>query len=246
MTKKKLFIIVFVMSFVVNIVAVGYIGIDYYRNKRNKDIFKLNAYAWANSQLKAPAADENRVVFIGNSITENWVHLRYRFFVDNNYVCRGRGGQTSPLLLLRFRSDVIDLKPKIVVINTGINDIAENTGEYDINFTMDNIKSMCELAEANDIRVILSSLLPCGGYGWKGHIGDVPAKIDELNSRIKTYAYDKKYYYLDFNTPMRDENGGLKPNLTFDGLHPDVEGYEVMELLVQKAINELLEQDEQV
>lgn len=246
MTKKKLYITVFVMSLIVNIVAVGYIGIDYYKNKRNKDIFKLNAYAWANSQLKAPAADENRVVFIGNSITENWVHLRYRFFVDNNYVCRGRGGQTSSLILLRFRSDVINLNPKIVVISAGINDIAENTGEYDIDFTMDNIKSMCELAEANGIKVIVTALLPSAGHGWKGHIRNVPEKIDELNSRIKAYASDKNYYYLDYNTPMRDENGGLKTNLTFDALHPNVEGYEVMEPLVQKAINELLDKNEQI
>lgn len=242
MTKKKFFILVFILSLIVNAITVCYIGIDYYRNKRNKDIFKLNAYAWANSQLKEPEIEENRVVFIGNSITENWVHLRYRFFVDNNYICRGRGGQTSPLLLLRFRSDVIDLKPKVVVINAGINDIAENTGEYDIEFTMNNIKSMCELAEANGIKVIISSLLPCAGHGWKGHIGNVPAKIDELNEKIKAYASEKNYYYLDYNTPMRDENGGLKSNFTFDGLHPDVEGYKVMEPMVQKAINELIEQ----
>lgn len=246
MIKKKLFITVFIMSLIINIVTVGYIGIDYYKNKRNKDIFKLNAYAWANGQLKTPAADENRVVFIGNSITENWVHLRYRFFVDNNYICRGRGGQTSSLLLPRFRSDVIDLNPKIVVISAGINDIAENTGEYDIDFTMSNIKSMCELAEVNGIKVIVTALLPCVGQGWKGHIKNVPGKIDELNSRIKDYASDKNYYYLDYNTPMRNENGGLKTNMTFDALHPNVEGYEVMEPLVQKAINELLEQNEKI
>lgn len=246
MTKKKFFITVFVLSIIVNLVTVAYIGIDYYKNKRNKDIFKLNAYSWANSQLKMPEQDENRVVFIGNSITENWVHLRYRFFADNDYVCRGRGGQTSPLLLLRFRNDVIDLRPKVVVINAGINDIAENTGVYDIDFTMNNIKSMCELAEANDIKVIISAVLPCAGYGWKGHIGNVPKKIDELNDKIKEYASAKGYYYLDYNTPMRDEKGGLKTSLTFDGLHPNTEGYKVMEPMVQKAINDVLNQNEQL
>lgn len=219
---------------------ITYVGYDYLKNKRNRDIFKLNAYAWANSQLKQPEFDENRVVFIGNSITENWVHLRYKFFVDNNYVCRGIGGQTSPLLLLRFRQDVIELNPKIVVINTGINDIAENTGVYDITFTMDNIKSMAQLAESNGIKVMLSSVLPCNGYGWKGHIGNVPQKIDELNNMIKSYAVENSYYYLDYNTPMRNPEGGLINTYTFDGLHPNEEGYQLMETLLQKAIDDVL------
>ncbi len=240
MNKKVIIKTLFIVSLIINIITIFYIGIDYYKNKRNRDIFKLNAYAWANSKIEASGFDDNRVVFIGNSITENWIHLRYKFFLDNNYVCRGIGGQTSPLLLLRFRQDVIDIKPKIVVINTGINDIAENTGEYDIDFTMDNIQSMSQLAEINGIKVILSSVLPCIGNGWKGHIGNVPDKIDELNNKIKTYASENNHYYLDYNIPMRDANGGMKSGYTFDGLHPNVEGYVVMEALVQKAINDVL------
>lgn len=238
--KKKLFISLFIASLLLNAVLVVYTGWDYYTNKRNKSIFRLNAYAWANSQLKAPDFDENRVVFIGNSITENWVHLRYRFFVDNNYVNRGIGGQTSPLLLLRFRHDVINLQPKVVVINTGINDIAENTGEYDIDFTMDNIASMAELAEANNIKVILLSVLPCVGHGWNESMGNIPEKIDKLNERIKDLAMGNGYYYLDLNTPMRDERGGMIPAYSLDGLHPNEEGYKIMEPLVQGAINEIL------
>lgn len=245
MSKRKFLSIIFLLSAIVNVIAIAYIGIDFYKNRRNRDIFKLNAYAWANSQLKEPVQGENRVVFIGNSITENWVHLSYRFFVDNNYICRGRGGQTSPLMLLRFRSDVIDLNPKIVVINAGINDIAENTGEYDSDFTMNNIKSMCQLAEANGIKVIVSAILPCIGHGWKGHITNIPEKIDELNERIKAFAAENDYYFLDYNTPMRDENKGIKLNLSFDGLHPNEEGYKVMEPLIQKAINEVLNQYEE-
>lgn len=238
---KKIFIILFIISVVFNMGFAAYIGIDYYRNKRYKNIFKLNAYAWMNSQLEIPEEGENRVVFIGNSITENWVHLRYKFFVDNGYVCRGIGGQTSSLLLLRFRFDVIDLHPKVVVINAGINDIAENTGEYDIEFTMGNIKSMAELAQANDIKVILASLLPCNGAGWRGHITNVPGKIDELNERIRAYAGENNFYFLDYNTPLRATDGGMQTTYTFDGLHPTEEGYKVMEPLVQKAINDVLE-----
>lgn len=240
--KKKFFYTVFIVSILLNMVLVAHVGYEYYKNRRNKDIFRLNAYAWANSQLKAPEFDENRVVFIGNSITENWVHLRYRFFVDNNYVCRGIGGQTSSLLLLRFRHDVIDLHPKIVVINAGINDIGEKTGEYDPVFTMDNIKSMAELADANGIRVILTSVLPCKGHGWEP-ITEVPQKIDDLNNKIKAYAAEKDFCYVDYNTPMRDEVFGMIPAYSLDGLHPNEEGYKViMEPLIQKAINDILEQ----
>lgn len=219
----------------------GYIAFDYYKNKRNRDIFRLNEYAYANSKLEAPKFDENRVVFIGNSITENWVHLRYNFFVSNNYVCRGIGGQTSPLLLLRFRQDVINLKPKAVVINAGINDIAENTGVYDPVFTMDNIKSMAQLAHANGIKVILSSVLPASGYGWKGHIKNIPQKIDALNNDIRAYAEANNFVYVNYNTPLRDENGGMQAQYTFDALHPNEEAYKIMEALVQQAINEVLQ-----
>lgn len=238
--KKKLFNIVFVISILLNVVLVGYVGYEFYKNRRNRDIFRLNAYAWANSQLKAPEFDENRVVFIGNSITENWVHLRYKFFVDNNYVNRGIGGQTSSLLLLRFRHDVINLQPKVVVINAGINDIGEKTGEYDPDFTLDNIKSMAELAEENNIKVILTALLPCNGHGWEP-ITNVTEKIDELNKRIEAYAMEKNYTYVDYNTPMRDELFGMIPAYSLDGVHPNEEGYKkIMEPLIQKAIDSLL------
>lgn len=240
--KKKLFYAVFFISILLNLVLIAYVGYEFYKNRRNRDIFRLNAYAWANSQLKAPEFDENRVVFIGNSITENWVHLRYKFFVDNNYVCRGIGGQTSSLLLLRFRHDVIDLHPKVVVINAGINDIGEKTGEYDPVFTMDNIKSMAELADANGIKVILTSVLPCKGHGWEP-ITDVPQKIDDLNNKIKAYAIEKGFCYVDYNTPMRDEIYGMIPVYSLDGLHPNEEGYKaIMEPLIQQAIDDILKQ----
>ena len=242
--KKKFIYTIFVISVLLNLILIPYIGYRLYKDRLNNDIFKLNAYAWANSQLKIPEVNENRVVFIGNSITENWVHLRYKFFVDNNYVCRGKGGQTSSLMLLRFRQDVIELHPKVVVINAGINDIAEKTGEYDPVFTMDNIKSMAELADMNGIKVILVSLLPCKGHGWEP-IKDVPEKIDELNERIKIYADEKGYYYLDLNTPMRDSENGMINSYSLDGLHPNEEGYKkIMEPLVKKIIDNILNKND--
>lgn len=240
MTKKRFIVTIFIVSIFFNFVTIGYIGWDYYKNKRNRDIFKLNAYAWANSQLKAPTFEENRVVFIGNSITENWAHLRYKFFEENNYVCRGIGGQTSPLLLLRFRQDVIDLNPKAVVINTGINDMAENTGEYDPVFTFDNIKSMAQLAQVNNIKVILTSVLPCKGSGWKGHITNVPEKIKVMNDSIEAYAYENGYSYVDYYSSMVDNELAMNGAYTFDGLHPNEKGYTIMEPLVQSAIEKLI------
>lgn len=244
MTKKHFFVTIFIVSLILNFVTIGYIGWDYYKNKRNRDIFKLNAYAWANSQLPAPTFDENRVVFIGNSITENWVHLRYKFFKENNYVCRGIGGQTSPLLLLRFRQDVIDLNPKAVVINTGINDMAENTGEYDPVFTFNKVKSMAQLAQVNGIKVILTSVLPSKGSGWKGHIKNVPDKIKAMNDSIKTYAEEKGYAYVDYYSPMVDEDLAMKKEYTFDDLHPNEKGYAVMESLLQTAIGKITDKTE--
>lgn len=241
MNKVKFFRIILVLSLILNVATVAYIGINYYINRKNGNIFKLNAYSWANSQLKAPEPGENRVVFIGNSITENWVHLRYTFFKDNNYTCRGIGGQTSPLLLLRFRQDVIELDPKVVVINAGINDIAENTGEYDPVFTMDNIKSMAQLAQTNGIKVILTSLLPSSGYGWKGHIRNISQKINDLNVEIKAYAEQNGYGYVDYYTAMvNDKDGGMKDGYSFDRQHPSEKGYSVMEPLIQKAIDDIL------
>lgn len=242
MSKKKILIAITILSVLLNCITIFYIGFDYYTNKRNKDIFRLNSYSWANKQLNAKTHNENRVIFIGNSITENWTHLRYTFFKENNYVSRGIGGQTSPLLLLRFRQDVIELKPKVVVLNTGINDMAENTGEYDPVFTLDNIKSMAQLAEINGIKVVLTSVLPCRGNGWKGHITDVPEKIISLNEEIKAYAEANNYAYVDYYTSMVDDNLGMKAEYTFDGLHPTEKGYEVMEPLVQKAIKNLINQ----
>lgn len=203
------------------------------------ELINLQRYKKANSELPEPVKGEKRVVFIGNSITQGWADTRPEFFRANNYVGRGIGGQTSPQLLSRFRQDVINLKPYAVVINIGTNDIAENTGTYDPDFTLGNIKSMAELAKANGIKVILSSVLPVYEYPWRKDIKDVPAKIEALNSDIKEYAKKNKFTYIDYYSSMHDENKALKSNYGSDGVHPNDEGYEVMERIVKPVIDKI-------
>jgi lysophospholipase L1-like esterase len=200
----------------------------------------LRQYAKANSELPEPAKKEKRVVFIGNSITQGWAEQRSDFFSSNNYIGRGISGQTSPQLLSRFRQDVINLKPVAVLINIGTNDIAENTGSYDEDFTLGNIVSMSELAKANGIKVILSSITPAGEYPWKKEVQDVPKKIQSLNAKIKDYAKANKFAYVDYYSSMHDENHALKKTYGTDGVHPNAQGYEIMEKLAKEIISKII------
>lgn len=200
-----------------------------------QDWGNLNRYKAANEKLKAPAANEQRVVFMGNSITEAWVSISRDFFDQNPYIGRGISGQTTPQMLVRFRADVIDLKPKVVVILAGTNDIAGNTGPMTLEMIFGNLKSMAELAKANGIAVVLSSVLPVYDYPWKP--GLEPAqKIVKLNAMVKGYAQEQGMVYLDYFTPMADDRDGLKKSLGDDGVHPNKTGYDIMEPLAQKAI----------
>jgi len=199
------------------------------------ELINLKKYEQANTELLNPVKGEKRVVFIGNSITQGWADQRSEFFKSNGYIGRGIGGQTSPQLLSRFRQDVINLQPVAVVINIGTNDIAENTGEYDPEFTLGNIKSMAELAKANGIKVILSSVLPVYEYPWRKEIQNVPDKIEALNKGIKEYADKNKFAYIDYYAVMHDENRALISAYGYDDVHPTAKGYEVMEK-VAKAI----------
>jgi len=197
-------------------------------------------YAEANADLGLPKKGEKRVVFIGNSITDAWPYVRPDFFKKNNYVGRGIGGQTSPQLLLRFQQDVIDLKPELVVINIGTNDIALNTGNYNSEFTLSCIKSMAEIAQANGIKVILSAVLPVGEYPWRKDVKNVPQKIDALNIEIKAYADKKGFVYVDYNTPMRENNGAMIATYGDDGVHTNASGYEVMEKTIKPVIDKII------
>ncbi len=189
---------------------------------------------------EAKATHTKAVVFIGNSITDGWPGASPEFFAENNYIGRGIGGQTSPQLLLRFRQDVINLHPVAVVINIGTNDVAQNTGEFVPEFTMSCIQSMAELADYNGIKVILSSVLPAGGFGWRQEIKDAPQKIDALNAVIKAYAESKGFAYIDYNSALRDENGAMKAAYAQDGVHPTKEGYAVMEKLAKEVVDKVI------
>ncbi|WP_375447597.1 GDSL-type esterase/lipase family protein [uncultured Fibrella sp.] len=200
----------------------------------------LSRYAVDNQKLADAAATTKRVVFLGNSITENWAKLQPGFFTDNSFVGRGISGQTSGQTLVRFRQDVLNLKPAAVIINIGTNDVAENSGPYNPDFTFGNIVSMVELARANNIRVILASVQPAYRMPWRKEVTDVPGKIVRLNERIKAYAQQNNFVYLDYFSALADERKGMKAAYTDDGVHPTLAGYQVMGPLAQKAIAEAL------
>lgn len=185
---------------------------------------------------------DGSIVFIGDSFTEKWVETNPEFFESNNYIGRGIGGQSSSQLLLRFRQDVLDLNPSAVVINVGTNDIAENIGPYSPDFTLDCIKSMADLAACAGVKVILSSVLPAGEFWWKPEVSNIPVKIDDLNKQIKLYADAKGFSYIDYNSAMRDEKGGLIETYGVDGAHPSAEGYKVMEKISKSVLDNIKKQ----
>lgn len=208
-----------------------------------KAFANFEKYADANAALSVPGPDEVRVVLMGNSITEAWPALSPGFFQENsNFIGRGISGQTTPQMVLRFRSDVIDLNPDIVVILAGTNDIAGNTGSASNVSIIENIKSMTEMARQNDIRVILCSILPAIDFPWRS--GQSPAqRIVEVNQLIRAYAMENGLEYVDYYSALVDEEGGLKvPDYTSsdDLVHPNAAGYAVMEDVVMKVLKRYL------
>ncbi len=201
----------------------------------------LNHYKDDNAKLGQPAPGEKRVVFMGNSITEGWSRLYPDFFSGKPYINRGISGQTTPQMLVRFRSDVINLKPAVVVILAGTNDIAGNTGPSTLEMIEANIISMAELARANSIKVVLSSVLPAFDYPWRPGLNPAE-KIAALNEMIKTYAKKNGIVYLDYYSSMVNEKKGLKEEYTYDGVHPNEAGYKVMGPLAEEAIAKALSQ----
>ncbi|HEY0153426.1 MAG TPA: SGNH/GDSL hydrolase family protein [Longimicrobium sp.] len=199
----------------------------------------LERFRAENAALGPPRRGEERVVFMGNSIVEGWAPHFAAMFPGKPYVARGISGQTSPQMLVRFRQDVIALKPKVVVILAGTNDIAGNTGPATLEMIQDNIASMTELAQANGIRVILASVLPAFRYRWKPELEPAP-KIVALNRWIRDYAVSHGAVYLDFHTAMADERQGLRGDLSADGVHPHEAGYRVMAPLAEQAIAQAL------
>ena len=199
----------------------------------------LAKYREANASLPAPAPNENRVVFFGNSITEGWAHLFPTMFPGKPYVGRGISGQTTPQMVLRFHQDVVALKPRVVVILAGTNDIAGNTGPSTLEMIEDNLEAMTEIAKAHGIRVVLSSVLPVYDYPWRPGLEPAP-KIIALNKWMKDYAARSGQVYLDYHSAMADARQGLPPNLANDGVHPTEAGYLIMAPLAEKAIAKAL------
>ena len=206
------------------------------------DWAELGRYHQADAKVMAPAPGERRIVFMGDSITEGWRGTAKpegpemgAFFAGRPYLNRGISGQTTPQMLVRFRQDVIALQPKAVVLLAGTNDIAGNTGEVTLETIEDNVSTMAELARAHHIRVVLVSVLPAAEYGWRP--GRQPApKILELNRWLRDYAAANGHLYVDLHTAMSTPEGGMRRELSEDGVHPNHEGYALMERLLRPAL----------
>jgi lysophospholipase L1-like esterase len=221
--------------------STGFAGLDEYRARRIAiyfdDFGQLARYRDANAALKPPASGENRVVFFGDSITDIW-HLD-EYFPGKPYLNRGIGGQTTPQMLVRFRQDVIDLHPKVVVILAGTNDISGNTGPMRLEDIEADYASLAELAEAHEVRVVFSSVLPVHNYTEKAkdfYAQRSPEKILELNRWLKNYCESHRLVYLDYFSAMVDDKGLLKKDLADDGLHPNAAGYKMMAPMAEAAI----------
>lgn len=179
------------------------------------------------------------VVFMGNSITEGWVNAQPQFFEKNNFAGRGISGQTTPQMLIRFMPDVVALNPKVVVILAGTNDIAGNTGFSSVEMITNNIKAMAQLAQANNIKVILASILPVYDYPWRPGLEPVQ-KIAEINTWLAKFAGENNHTYLDLFTPLKDKKEGLPKQYSEDGVHPNLAGYKVMAPLTKETIEKVL------
>ena len=199
-----------------------------------QDWATLNKYREQNEKI-IQSSIWPEVVFMGDSITEAWPNFHPKFFDSNNYLCRGIGGQTTPQMLIRFTADVLDLNPKAVVILAGTNDIAENTGASSIKMITDNIKAMAYLAEKENIKVILSSVLPVYDYPWRPGLKPV-SKIEELNAWLQNFTQENGYVYLDNFDSLHHENKGLPKKFSEDGVHPNSIAYRIMAPLAIKAI----------
>jgi lysophospholipase L1-like esterase len=207
------------------------------------DLADLLVYREKNAQLGPPAPDENRVVFLGDSITENWQNsFRTLYPGKTNYIGRGRTSETTQQMLLRFRPDVIDLKPKAVVILAGTNDLAGNMGRSTDKMIEDNYISMIDLAVLNKIKVVFCTIMPTSRYSWQPSVTDGTARAITINKWIKEYSATRAgdVFFVDIHTPMAAPNGGMNPQLSGDGTHPNPQGYALISPMVETAINAAL------
>ncbi|HEX4652390.1 MAG TPA: SGNH/GDSL hydrolase family protein [Granulicella sp.] len=204
---------------------------------------QLDRYRADNAALPALAAGEQRVVFYGDSITDNWGRRpgTGTFFPGKPYVNRGISGQTTPQMVVRFEQDVVHLQPAVVVILAGTNDVAGNTGPSTPEMTEDNFSSMAAIAKENGIKVVLASITPAYQYPWKRSVQPVAA-IHEINQWLKDYCDREHFVYLDYYSALVDDKGGMRPGLSFDGVHPNAAGYAIMAPLAETAITQALGQ----
>ncbi|MBQ3355106.1 MAG: capsular biosynthesis protein [Bacteroidales bacterium] len=205
----------------------------------SQDWFRFNDYKADNERIIA-SKKFPEVVFMGNSITENWAYFHPEFFTLHNYLGRGIGGQTSAHMLVRFQSDVIALHPKVVVIMAGTNDVAHNDFWVKPEQVVNNVISMCALARAHGIIPIISSITPCTSFVWRPEIKDAAQTIVNINKDLKAYAEANDIIYVDYHTAMADENMGLPKALSEDGCHPNPDTYYLMEEMVVNAINQVI------
>ena len=204
-----------------------------------QDFANLDRFRSDNIGLMKKEINDPLVVFMGNSITEGWLNKKLNFFDNPSFVNRGISGQTTSQMLLRFRQDVIDLKPKAVVILAGINDIAQNQGPIAVMDIFGNLKSMCELAKTNSINVVLCSVLPAKEFPWRMEINPIE-KVAELNSLLKDYANQNNIIYVDYYEKLVTKEFGLPSDLTSDEVHLTIKGYQTLEPIVMKGINKAL------
>ncbi|WP_443945738.1 GDSL-type esterase/lipase family protein [Pedobacter sp. AW1-32] len=207
--------------------------------QKEKDWANIKRYESANEKVGPFADSAKGVIYMGDSITDFWIKVDSTFWAGKPYLDRGISGQTTTQMLVRFRQDVINLKPKAVVILAGINDIAENNGPIKTEDIFGNIKSMAILAKEAKIKVILCSVLPANKFRWRPEINPVE-KIAALNALIQNYAKENKITYVDYFSKMADEEKGLSLALAKDGVHPTLAGYQVMDTLIEKAIHDTL------
>ena len=208
-------------------------------NLTAQDWANLSKYENENTLLSPKQVGEKRIVLMGDSITEFWLPIHPEFFAGKSYIDRGISGQTTPQMLIRFRPDVINLQPDVVVILAGVNDIAGNTGPTTPEKIFGNITSMVELAKANAIKVILCSILPANDFYWRPN-DKAAATIIQLNQLIKSYADKHHITYIDYYAVMADASNGLPKEFSNDGVHPNLKGYQTMEPLLEKAIQQIL------
>ncbi len=207
---------------------------------QKSDWARLDFYAKSNAEVKAQPAQADRVVFFGNSITQIWAENR-TFFADNGFIGRGIGGQTTYHFAVRFRHDVVDLNPAVVVITAGTNDVAENSDPFNLERTMGNIKSLVDMARANDIKVILTTVPPAAFFPWRKEIVDAPERIALLNERIKAYAEESGVTLVDYYSAMLADDGrSMRAEYTYDGVHSTSAGYAVMEAMILPAVHKAL------